>query len=812
MRSWVVVALALALGAVAVDPDVNLVRDRLVAGYLEYCDGTCAGALAYTASLQPNGSWADIDYHNESPANWQPDTHWERLATMAQGYSCPACAHGALGNASVLAAWHRAVGFWKTYDFQCPNWWFNDLGVGFSLEVAYLLLQPFLTPDELQYGCLVLSRANWPVGGPIWVGANLYNALQLQVSRGILQNDSALVAQAFSVFWSNLTVSTDPTANIQPDMSFHQHGALLQTGAYGAVSLSAALSFIQLGAGTAFAAPTANLDVLVDFILDGNWPALRVGVPSSSATSVGVFWDIPPVGRAFTRPLSGSLGFGAGSIIATLPNMTAATRYAELLSFVGTMEGTLPNLHRTVHYWTSDYTAHSRAGYRLTVKTVSKRTLNAECVNGEGLQSWHLAAGVVTAVQRGDEYEGISPAWNWTLVPGTSVRQNVHELPCLGVEATGSTTFVGGTTDGDVGVVVFDERSVDHLGTGEGTPLTAHKTWCLVDEGVVTLVWNLTLPAAPGVATQPEVWTTLDQRLIPNNVTDPTRGVWVQLVNETGPSGPLASANHSFGAGSLSWISQDGVVYAAVDGPVGLGFGTLGTPALRGDGATMSSFPLPSLVVNGPQTGTWQSINEEDSPDPVTRNVFRAHLLHGAVPANQAFAYAVLPLGEGAPTAAPLVSDFRTRFSVLRNDGLVQAAQYSNGSDAWLFASLWTANAGAVKTVGSAGGVPSLVSNSDPAAIVLHTTAGNPTTVAFTAANPENAPLTLTLVVTGSLHTSRPRTHVAGQAVSGGVFRGEEVGDAGVVCVAGGSGTTTVTITLPSGLLAGASVTGECEG
>ena len=146
------------------------------------------------------------------------------------------------------------------------------------------------------------------------------------------------------------------------------------------------------------------------------------------------------------------------------------------------------------HYYRADYHTHHRAAYFTSVRTYSEWTMNAECVNLEGLQSWHLADGVnplyvdgkllralascrvggvallcpvvsvscvlmVTwvhgVVYSGREYDGIFPVWDWVRLPGTTEWSAGSPCnTCIGGQK-GLTKLVGGTSTGMYGATAM---------------------------------------------------------------------------------------------------------------------------------------------------------------------------------------------------------------------------------------------------------------------------------------------------------------------------------------------------------------------
>lgn len=95
-------------------------------------------ALGYSQSLLPDGHWADIDYQDQGRANWLPQQHIARLQDMTYAWASNLTA--TYHNATLLGRIHSALDFWLVNDFQCPNWWFNQISIPKSISDIYLLL------------------------------------------------------------------------------------------------------------------------------------------------------------------------------------------------------------------------------------------------------------------------------------------------------------------------------------------------------------------------------------------------------------------------------------------------------------------------------------------------------------------------------------------------------------------------------------------------------------------------------------------------------------------------------------------------
>src|SRR5262249_41942871 len=131
-------------------------------------------AAKLLASLKTGGSWPDIDYASQARSSWPPATHLTRvlgLTVYAWRAGTPAA-----DVATALTAIHAALAFWKQHDYQCPNWWYNQIGVPKMLGNVALLLNANLTSAERDYITgTVLPRAK--VGAmtgqnKVWLAAN----------------------------------------------------------------------------------------------------------------------------------------------------------------------------------------------------------------------------------------------------------------------------------------------------------------------------------------------------------------------------------------------------------------------------------------------------------------------------------------------------------------------------------------------------------------------------------------------------------------------------------------------------------------
>ena len=93
--------------------------------------------------------------------------------------------------------------------------------------------------------------------------------------------------------------------------------------------------------------------------------------------------------------------------------------------------------------------------YISTLKMYSSRTRNAECTNSQNPFGFHLADGTTYTYVTGDEYEDIAAAWDWNMIPGTTLNYGATPLSCDTENQAGVENFVGGTSTGKIGAAVM---------------------------------------------------------------------------------------------------------------------------------------------------------------------------------------------------------------------------------------------------------------------------------------------------------------------------------------------------------------------
>ena len=533
-------------------------------------------------SLKPDGSWPDIDYGSQDRARWSPSGHVGRLWRMAQCLEHPESQQH--GSAALEEALLRAFDGWVARDPKCPNWWYNVIGVPRQLYRALLLLETHLSEEQLAAGIGILKRAKLGM-----TGQNLVWVAEVTIARGCLQQDAAVVKQAFDRIAGEIRITTGE--GIQPDFSFYQHGQQLYSGGYGRGFSTDCPYFAVLGRGTAFQFSGEKLDILSGYILDGQQWMVR-----------GQTFDYSACGREISRHGGGS----ARGLIGACRNMATleTPRQDEFETLAARIEGTsgTPALPLTGnrHFWRADYMAHHRPGFFASVRMTSKRLVQTETCNGENLLGKHLSDGLTYLYRRGDEYTGIFPVWDWKRLPGTTCELEPAP-PSTKNGQRGQCTFVGGVSDGVHGLAAMS------LARGK---LSAKKAWFCFERDVVCLGAGISCP------TDNPVLTSINQCRLRGDVLASCGG---------GDTKTVASGEQSLDA--PLWVLHDEVGYVLPD-------------------------RARAVVKNGTQTGSWYQISHIYPKETASDGVFSLWIDHGKHVLDASYQYVLLPAVSAAEVQA----------------------------------------------------------------------------------------------------------------------------------------------------------------
>ena len=367
---------------------------------------------------------------------------------------------------------------------------------------------------------------------------------------------------------------------LQYDYSYLQHGRQLQISSYGAVFLTGEYKVAAFLRGTPYALSGEKLKMLSNYYINTYLKALRGG-----------YSDFNIEGRGISRV--DILNKKHEEERLKLATMVDPANKAEFEAAIARTNGTqLPSFNlKPSHtfFYCSDYTLHTQADYSFNVRTVSTRTKRTESGNGENLIGKFLPDGATNIQVKGDEYYNIMPIWEWDKIPGTTARDYAEEQATTtqwGEE--GSTNFVGGVSDSCYGATAYD---MNYSG------VTAKKSWFFFDKEVVCLGAGINCAATENINT------TINQ-------------CWLKGTVEV--DGKKVDGGNSANYENASWIRHDGIGYYF----------------LEKEKVVLSTIK---------QTGDWYHINHSTPKKPVSGEVFKLWIDHGANPANAHYAYMVVP-------------------------------------------------------------------------------------------------------------------------------------------------------------------------
>ncbi|KAF8626538.1 hypothetical protein AX15_004841 [Amanita polypyramis BW_CC] len=612
----------------------------------------------WLVTLDSSGTWPDVDYTTgcaAQRANWPAEVHWQRLQLMAAAW------HGGLQGAvqyvkgqSIRNSISLGMNYWFARDFVnpdcldaggtalCPcnnpnntlwntNWFSNVILIPNLIGQTCLLLNESLTMPQLNNCTRITGRSYAAFGrarATYLTGANVLDVAKIGIDGALLAVNVTQLTDAFRRVHQQVIIQDGVKADgIRPDGSFGQHSGVLYNGNYG--HANDVLDFEVEASGTQF---TANSTVRTAFetLFDGNrWMIYR-----NALTGVN-HWDFSVVGRFIAFAVADDQAIS--SINSNLTEVQALGElwssstlidYAEKLSQNST-NANAGSLIGNRMFYDNDYMVHRGHKYVSTLKMYSTRTDNTECINLANPFGFHLSDGALYTYLVGNEYEDIAAAWDWNLIPGITVDYGATHLNCSSVQATGVETFVGGVSDGSVGLAVMRYTN----------PLTQslywQKAWFFLPDDVQHVMIS-DITSSSGAP----VFTVLDQRLHSGSI-------YVNGIKRSAADAPSIPGAQNIWHGGVGYVVND------------LDYVTL-------------SFKV------GQKTGNWSAIGTSAQP-PSTVDLFATWLEHDNL--DQPVSYTAFPstsLGEFLSKAN------QTQLTAVRNDESISAVYYPDNKIAIL--------------------------------------------------------------------------------------------------------------------------------
>ncbi len=379
--------------------------------------------------------FADIDYESADRAIWKPYSHISRIETLLLS-----------GDDNLKPLAISLLKFWLLNDFNCPNWWYNEIGVPMQLADIAVILYGQLDKELLG---LLYERILRGVVTPktdrsrnVYTGANLLWFSSTTMAYALLTENEELLRYITDVAAKETAESKE---GLQSDSSFFQHGPRLYSAGYGRSFVTSIVPMMHVLDSTEFAFPEYALDNLARHVLDGLRYMMHRG-----------YYDYVAVGREYVRhnALSARGLLRSAKILLSLEGFK---RKDELAALIKSIENAEPAFEGVRYFPVSALLTMSLGGVYFSYKGVTPEIYDAEIINDENRLGYNLSYGTHTTVmQSGKEYENIAPIWDYSKIPGTTAPYmtdaELLAVPDFSKRAI-KTSDYGGWCEGDIGAI-----------------------------------------------------------------------------------------------------------------------------------------------------------------------------------------------------------------------------------------------------------------------------------------------------------------------------------------------------------------------
>lgn len=301
-----------------------------------------------------------------------------------------------------------------------------------------------------------------------------------------------------------------------------------------------------------------------------------------------------------------------------------------------------------------------------TLSMSSTRIGRSETLNNENLRSWYQGDGMTylyTSTHKTHFADDYWPTMDPLHCPGTTNHQSPIPSP-MPYKSMGYKPWSGGVcwNSGGWGNGVaygsnsvgarFAAISMDHLALDRHS--SAKKSWFLTEKGIIALGACVASDISPAA----EVHTTIESR----NLDQPGRLVVINGQEYTDTPG---------------WVKRSGRVHWTwLENTGGYIFLDAKDPK-----------PTEKVFKREKKCGCWRDVTGDGKADEICREYVSVIINHGVNPKDGKYAYAILPLATREQTGE---AQANPPWNILRNDGNVQAVEYTYPEGELLFATLWS--------------------------------------------------------------------------------------------------------------------------
>lgn len=606
--------------------DFEIIRNRVISNtYFAVDDKSVEDIMD---DIKEDGSWPDINYEDTSSTGFRHEAHLNRMVELANAYRSEESPYK--NDKKVLSAFNDAARFWLKYDFQCENWWNNQIGTPTAF-IKMLLIMDDSLDDSLTGGMVeIAGRANLEAWGARPSGDRIKMA-GLQAKTALYSRDVASFKRAMDVIMKEMKISAPDERGIQSDYSFHhREDRVNNTLTYGLDFIDIYAEWAEYTANTTFGFSEESVKLAVDYYLDGVCKQMVYGRLQDAGVR----------NRDITR-----IDRGVYASILTPERLLKATDYRrdELINVINARKDKKFTPESFAKFfWQTEHFVFQRPDFYTSVRMYSTRNRNMEePYNGEGLKNHFRADGSNYLTVRGDEYLNISPVYDWNMIPGTTTLLLDSMPKPSDTQKEGLSEFVGAVTDGMYGAVGFDFVSSHY-------PLKAKKSWFFFDDKYVCLGTDIQS------VSDRKIVTTISQSYLSGKVSFSENGAQCKL----GKSDKIKSLKDA------RWIKHGDIGFVILD------------ESLVG-------------LYAGKAEGSWFSVNCQTCmpKNTIIKDVFKLWIDHGKKQKNASYAYMVFPKitderleKETEKTSVRVLSNTEVLQAVdNRDDGILYMVVYGDG-------------------------------------------------------------------------------------------------------------------------------------
>ena len=445
-------------------------------------DESVASALSL---ITPDGSFSDINYTSKTDIS----LHLSRLRVLGGAYQSENNRY--YQDSTIKNHFIRSLQFWISTDHRPKNWWFRHIGYPKSLGISLFLMNKVVRIEQPELFNQAIDYLLWAYNkNDHMEGANGADKIFAALPAAILTANDTLLKR-FQQQVKDLIVVQTVGEGIEPDWMFSQHsfqGRQLYAN-YQQEYLNSILSYMDLCKNTTYGVSETELTVLDNHLINGmQWYVYKKRM------------DPVQTGRRPSASLNAryqnnlrlfiAQGSPKNSEIAMIQNRIFYDQDSALLLIGNRM------------FWRFDYMIHRRAGYYVSSRLTSTRTIGMESGNGDGLDNYYTSAGLNFIFRTGNEYDApyfkIMNPRQW---PGITAEQGTGKLPSVewGKNSLNGNPYGGGVSNQQYGTIGFIYNKKN---------LRANKSWFYFDNEFVALGTNISQRFG-----RANVMTTLNQSL-----------------------------------------------------------------------------------------------------------------------------------------------------------------------------------------------------------------------------------------------------------------------------------------------------------